>query len=215
MMITAVAFDMDGLMFDTEDIYDRVGRELMRRRGHDYSEELRHAVMGKPPQQSFETMIQWHSLTDSWQALKAESEALFLEYMKDGFQMMPGLAELLAELEHRRIPKGICTSSSRRIVTEVLNVYNMIPRFKFVMTAEDILFGKPNPEIYLKAAKRLEVEPSRMMVLEDSAAGCRAAADSGAFAVVVLAEHNKNQDFPYASLVADRLDSPQILNRLL
>lgn len=214
-MITAVAFDMDGLMFDTEVIYNRVGEEMMRRRGRDYPTELCHAVMGTPPQQGFETMIRWHNLNETWEQLKKESDALFLEFLKDGFEMMPGLLELLDELERRNIPKCICTSSDKDLAIEVLNTYNMQPRFKFIMTAADILFGKPNPEIYLKAAKRFEVEPARMMVLEDSILGCRAAIDAGAFAVVLLAEHNKSRDFSDANLVVDRLDSPEIIKKLV
>ena len=214
-MITAVAFDMDGLMFDTEAVYQRVGVELMRRRDCDYPAELCYSVMGTPPQQSFETMIRWHNLGDTWEQLKEESDVLFLEYLREGFEMMPGLPELLDELERRNIPKCICTSSSKNLVTEVLNVYNMQPRFKFIMTAEDILFGKPNPEIYLKAAKRFEVEPAKMMVLEDSTLGCRAAVDAGAFAVIVLAEHNRTRDFSNAALIADRLDSPVIIKKLV
>jgi len=213
-MMTAVAFDMDGLMFDTEAVYERVGRELMRRRGRDYPLELCLAVMGTPPQPSFETMIRWHSLEDTWEELKEESDVLFLEFMKDGFEMMPGLLELLDALERRGIPKGICTSSSRQIVTEVLAVYQMEPRFQFVMTAEDITRGKPDPEIYLKAAQRFDVRPAEMMVLEDSVLGCRAAKDSEAFAVVVLAEHNKTQDFSHASMIVDRLDDPRVLEVL-
>ena len=214
-MITAVAFDMDGLMFDTEVIYNRVGEELMRRRGCDYPDELCHAVMGTPPQQGFEAMIRWHNLNETWEQIKEESDVLFLEYMREGFDMMPGLLELLDELERRNIPKCICTSSDKDLAAEVLNVYDLRPRFKFIMTAADILFGKPNPEIYLKAAKRFEIEPAKMMVLEDSVLGCRAAVDAGAFAVVLLAGHNKNRDFSLANMVVDRLDSPEIIKKLV
>ncbi|MCL2349124.1 MAG: HAD family phosphatase [Planctomycetaceae bacterium] len=208
--IQAVAFDMDGLMFDTEVVYHKTGTELMRRRGCDYSPELCQAVMGTPPQASFETMIRWHSLNETWQELQEESNAIFLELLKDGFDAMPGLFKLLAELERRKIPKCICTSSTWPLVAPVLAAYDMAGRFNFILTAEDITRGKPNPEIYLKAAARFGVEPSSMLVLEDSVFGTQAARAAGAFAVTVLAAHNRTQDFSHASMIVDRLDAPGV-----
>ena len=70
----AVAFDLDGLMFNTEDVYWKVGTELMRRRGRKYDKALSDAVMGRPPRYCFEKFIEWHSLDDSWEDLRDESE---------------------------------------------------------------------------------------------------------------------------------------------
>ena len=212
--IQAVAFDMDGLMFDTEDVYNRVGRELMRRRGYEYTDELCHTVMGTPPEASFTTMIQWYSLPDTWQDLQKESDAIFLELIKDGFEIMPGLPELLATIERLGLPKCICTSSAPHLVEPVLAVYDMGPRFDFIMTAVDIVKGKPNPEIYLKAATRFEVAPVAMMVLEDSVQGTEAALAAGAYTVTVLAEHNKSRTFPEGTHIVDRLDSSEVLSAL-
>ena len=209
--IRAVAFDMDGLMFDTEEVYNRVGCELMRRRGCDYSEELCHALMGTPPEVSFTTMINWHSLTDTWQELQAESDAIFLEFLRDGFKMMPGLPELLAEIERLGLPKAVCTSSSPNLVEPVLAAYDMAPRFDFILTAADVTLGKPNPQIYLKAAARFGVEPAAMMVLEDSVLGTQAALAAGAMTFTVLAEHNKTRVFPPETRLVDRLDAPEVL----
>ena len=213
--IQAVAFDMDGLMFDTEDIYNRVGRELMRRRGHEYTEELCHAVMGTPPEASFTTMINWYSLPETWQDMQKESDAIFLELIKDGFDMMPGLPELLAEIERLGLPKCICTSSAPHLVEPVLAAYDMAPRFDFIMTAVDIVKGKPNPEIYLKAARRFGVEPAAMLVLEDSVQGTEAALAAGACTFTVLAEHNKSRVFAEDTHLVDRLDAPEVFAMLL
>ena len=212
--ILAVAFDMDGLMFDTEAVYSRVGQELMRRRGLEYTEELCHAVMGTPPEASFTTMIQWYSLPDKWQDMQEESDAIFLELIQGGFEMMPGLPEILAEIERLGLPKCICTSSAPRLVGPVLAAHQMAPRFDFIMTAVDIVKGKPNPEIYLKAAARFGVEPAAMMVLEDSVQGTEAALAAGAYTVTVLAEHNKSRTFDRRTHLVDRLDAPEVLTAL-
>ncbi|MCL2624028.1 MAG: HAD family phosphatase [Planctomycetaceae bacterium] len=213
--IRAVAFDMDGLMFDTEALYNGVGRELMRRRGYDYPDELCHAVMGTPPEASFTTMINWHSLTDAWQELQQESDIIFLELVKDGFNMMPGLPELLAEIERLGLPKAVCTSSAPLLVEPVLATYQMAQRFDFILTADDVAQGKPNPEIYLKAAARFGIDPAAMMVLEDSVLGTEAALAAGACTFTVLAEHNQTRIFPPETRLVDRLNAPEVLAVLI
>lgn len=207
----AVAFDMDGLMFDTEDVYWKAAEVLLKRRGHVYTQELSDEIIGRTPEACFRRFKEVFSLPETWQELQQESEDLFLELLDDGFSAMPGLEVLLTHLEERNLPKGICTSSARRVVDEVLARAGVRDRFDFVMTAEDIVRGKPDPEIYLKAAKRFAVPTSGMMVLEDSVAGVRAAIDAGAFAVAVLASHNRQNDYSHASLTVESLDAPELL----
>ncbi|GAB4128421.1 MAG: HAD-IA family hydrolase [Thermogutta sp.] len=210
----AVVFDMDGLMFNTEDIYFLVGDELLKRRGHRFSRELSDAMMGRPPLASFEIMIEWHRLSDSPQSLVGESEDLFIEMIQGRIQPMPGLLELLDALERHRIPKAIATSSSRRTLRAVLGCFNMEPRFHFTLTADDITHGKPHPEIYLLAAKKFGIPPGRMVVLEDSENGCRAAAAAGAWTVAVPAPHSARHDFSSARMRIAGLSDPT-LYRLL
>jgi HAD superfamily hydrolase (TIGR01509 family) len=121
------------------------------------------------------------------------------------------LYELLEYLEQRNIPKGICTSSAIRVVSEVLRRKDLAKRFDFILTAEDITHGKPDPEIYLKAAVRFGIVPSAMLVLEDSTAGCQAAHSAGAFGIAVRSKHNAHCLFPEAKKVVPRLDDPQIM----
>ena len=71
--------------------------------------------------------------------------------------------------------------------------------------------GKPDPQIYLRSAEMLQIQPAEMMVLEDSGNGCKAAVASGSYAVAVLANHNQHQAFPGAALVANSLADERIL----
>jgi HAD superfamily hydrolase (TIGR01509 family) len=210
----AVCFDLDGLMFNTEEVYWQVGTEVLRRRGCEFTAELNDAVMGSPPKACFETMIRWHSLPDRWQDLQAESEGLFLSLLESNLLPMPGLIELLDALEAAGMPKAICTSSRRDVVRSILSRFAMEPRFEFILTAEDIVEGKPNPEIYLKAAGRFGVEPGEMLVLEDSQNGCRAAVAAGSFTVAVPGCHSREQDFRTASLVIQSLSDPRLYDAL-
>ncbi|MDR2169064.1 MAG: HAD family phosphatase [Planctomycetaceae bacterium] len=209
-VMLAVAFDMDGLMFDTESVYWKSAAALLGRRGFEYTEELCDAIMGRPPRYCFEFFKSTFSLRESWQELQAESEDLFLEFLGDGFSAMPGLFELLSYLEARNIPKCICTSSSLRVVKAVLSGFDFWERFKFVLTAENVVCGKPAPEIYLTAAAEFGINAADMLVLEDSEAGCLAANAAGAFPVIVLAEHNKNGNFKNAKLIVNALNDKKI-----
>ena len=210
----AVVFDMDGLMFNTEDLYFAVGEELLRRRGKKFTRELSDAMMGRPPQASFEIMIRWHNLSDTWENLAAESENLFIERIQGRVAPMPGLLELLAALESARIPKAIATSSSRRTLRAVLACFELEPRFAFTLTAEDVIQGKPHPEIYLKACQRFGLPPNKVVVLEDSEAGCQAAAAAGTIAVAVPGPHSARHDFSSATVVIDSLRDPRLYELL-
>jgi HAD superfamily hydrolase (TIGR01509 family) len=212
MTIKAVAFDMDGLMFNTEDVYWKAASALLAKRGHVYTHELCNAVMGRPPRVCFELFKETFGFPESWQELQTESEDFFLQFLDDGFSTMPGLYELLEHLEQRNIPKGICTSSAFRVVSEVLRRKDLTHRFAFVLTAEDITHGKPDPEIYLKAAVRFGIASPEMLVLEDSTAGCQAAHNAGAFGIAVRAEHNAHCTFAEAEKVVASLNDPRIID---
>jgi len=205
---------MDGLMFNTEDLYWDTGTELLRRRGCEFTEELNDVVMGRPPQACFEEMIRWHSLDDTWEQLAVESEAIFLSLLDDRLAPMPGLVDLLDALEGAELPKAICTGSTRKVIAAISTRFEMESRFQFILAAEDITHGKPHPEIYQKAAETFAIEPHEMLVLEDSRTGCTSAAAAGAFVVAVPSPTSRHQDFSIASLVIDGLADPGLYELL-
>jgi HAD superfamily hydrolase (TIGR01509 family) len=127
---------------------------------------------------------------------------------------MPGLLDLLAALEAAGIAKAIATSSQPRLVDVVLSRFQMQPRFQFILTSADVVQGKPDPEIYLKAAQRFGLSPPEIVVLEDSQNGCRAAAAAGAFTVAVPGEHSRTHDFSVAKMVIDSLEDPRLYELL-
>jgi len=210
----AVVLDMDGLIFNTEEIYTLVGTELLGRRGCPFSDELKDRIMGLRPQATFETMIRWHKLDESWEELARESNRIFVSLLDEHLAPLPGLFELLVVLERSAIPKAIATSSCRELAEACLRPFDLPPRFEFILTAEDVTRGKPDPEIYLTAAQRLGLHPRETMVLEDSENGCRAAVAAGAFTVAVPGEHSHQQDFSRAALVVESLADPRLYQAL-
>lgn len=208
--IRAVVFDLDGLLFNTEELYQIVGTELMRRRGKPFEAELIQKVMGRPQPVALQMMIDWHQLEDTVEILAGESDNVFVEVLNQRLEFMPGASQLLDALEATGIPKAIATGSGRKFARDVLGRFQLEPRFKFILTAEDVTHGKPNPEIYLQAATLHGVAPAEMMVFEDSQNGCTAAVAAGAFAVAVPAGPSADHNFAGASLIADTLADPRI-----
>ncbi len=208
----AVVFDLDGLMFNTEELYVKVGSEVLRRRGKRMTPELLDAMMGRRPPQAIATMIQWHGLDDTVEALIAESAEIFVPILDEHLRPMPGLMDLLDALEADAIPKAVATSSMRGFVTNVLSRFDLIGRFNFLLTAEDVSHGKPHPEIYETAAARFGIEPARMLVLEDSDNGCRAAVAAGAFVVAVPGAHSVHHNFDGVAMRISSLKDRQLLD---
>lgn len=208
--LLAVAFDMDGTMFNTEDLYDEVGELLLQRRGHEFDRQLKLEMMGLPGPIAFQIMIDRHGLNDSVETLQSECREIFQGLLPGRIATMPGLLELLDQLEVRGVPKCVATSSHRQFAETALGMFDLMPRFQFILTADDVPQGKPHPDIYLEAARRMGVSPAQMLVLEDSETGSRAAAAAGAWTVAVPTEHSQHVDFAHAQRVVASLEDPWI-----
>jgi len=212
--IEAVAFDLDGLLVNTEELYQHVGTELLRRRGRPFEPELLDAMMGRPQPVSLRIMIEWHGLADSVETLAGETKEIFRSLLDTELRTMPGAVELLDALAAARggrgVPRGVATSSGPDFAHDVLGRVGLLHRFDFVVTSANVTQGKPHPEIYELAARRLAVDPARMLVFEDSQTGCRAAVAAGAVAVAVPGGHSLRHDFTGAALVARSLADPRI-----
>ncbi len=209
-VVEAVAFDLDGLLVNTEELYQHVGTELLRRRGKPFEPDLLDAMMGRPQQVSLKIMIDWHGLADTVEALATETHEIFQSLLDTELRTMPGAVELLELLDARGIARGVATSSGPDFAHDVLSRVGLRERFAFILTSADVTHGKPHPEIYRMAARRLAVDPGAMLVLEDSQAGCAAAVAAGAVAVAVPGGHSRRHDFTGARFVAETLADPRI-----
>jgi HAD superfamily hydrolase (TIGR01509 family) len=208
--LRAIAFDLDGLMFNTEDLYEHVGTEILRRRGKQFTAELMHQMIGRPSPIALQLMIDFHELEATVEEIADESAEVFSALLDEHLEPMPGLLDLLDTLDAAALPRGIVTSSGRRFAFRVLDLAALGERFDFVITAEDIVRGKPDPEPYLLAADRFGIEPRQMLVLEDSANGALSAVASGAYTVAVPSGHTLGHSFPGVKFVADSLKDPRI-----
>jgi len=212
--LRAVTFDLDGLMFNTEELYQEVGGELLARRGKQMTGELLNEMMGRKSNVALAVMIEWHQLDATPEQLAAETAEIFGGLLPTRLQPMPGLLPLLDALETAKIPKGVATSSGRDFVQRVLGQFKLAARFKFILSGEDVEHGKPAPDMYLLAAERHGVAPREMMVLEDSQIGSQAAVAAGAYAVAVPHGQSLEHQFPNVKFVATSLADERIYRAL-
>jgi pseudouridine-5'-monophosphatase len=212
--LEAVVFDLDGLLVNTEDLYEQAGYTVLRRRGKTYDADLREQMMGRPVVDAIQLMIDCHSLPDTLEALMGECKEVLDGLMATSLVPMPGVEKFLDDLASANIPIAVATSATPEYAEHVLAKLALKDRFQFILTAADINRGKPNPEVYLLAAKRLGIKPSQMMVLEDSGNGCRAGVAAGAYTVAVPNRHTRDHKFPNVRLIADTLADPRIRETL-
>ena len=211
---TAVVFDLDGLMFNTEVVFHETGTEVLRRRGKPAPPELFAAMMGHRADEAFAIMIDMMELNDSIDALRAESREVFFSLLDNHLAPMPGLIELLDAIEAASLPKAVATSSDRPYAEDILGRYELLNRFGAILTGDDVSHSKPHPEIYQKAMTGIAAVPSRTLVLEDSNAGVRAAKAAGCFAVAVPHAHSHGQTYDEADLIIDTLADPKLRETL-
>lgn len=181
----AIVFDMDGLLFDTETLYQEAIVLAAAEGGHEIAAEIFNRTVGLP-----------------W----AQSRALLLAHFGDGFpvdafqeawvrhfwviaetrlEVKPGAVELLDTLDRLGLPRAIATSSSRRTVERHLAAHGLSGRFDQIVGHGDYDRGKPAPDPFLTAAARLGVDPRSCLALEDSHNGIRSAAAAGMTTVMV------------------------------
>jgi HAD superfamily hydrolase (TIGR01509 family) len=181
----ALLLDMDGLMVDSEPTWFVVARDFSRARGGDWTPELAHAGIGKGLVNTLRTMADVYGI--------AVDPTRDLDELMDRFlarasevALKPGCLELL-QAAHGVVPLAAASSSTRRLVTGVLTELKVARFFEAIVTGDDVVHPKPAPDIFLEAARRLNVEPSGCVVLEDAPAGVMAARAAG-MAVIAVPE---------------------------
>jgi HAD superfamily hydrolase (TIGR01509 family) len=203
----AVIFDMDGLMIDSEGIYWAVGRQMAREFGKEVSDDTLGRMMGRAPIESIELYARELGLTRPPEQLMRERDQRVLEIFKQGIEPMPGLIEVLESLRPR-FKLAVSTSARMNFVNLVFGGMGIHRFFDVLQTSDDISRGKPDPEIYLLAMKKLGVEPQTCFVLEDSSNGSLAGKRAGAHTIAIPSQYTRSQDFHFVDYVArDLLDA--------
>ena len=182
-MIEAVLFDMDGLMFDTERMYQKAWLQAGRQMGAPMEPEIVDRLRGRNREGCARVCREAFGEDFDFDAMRTACRALMARWIEeDG---LPVLYELLAELERRGIPAVLATSTTRDSAWGHLQRAKVDRYFLGAVCGDEVSHSKPDPEVFLKAAALAGRDPARCMVLEDSPAGVRAGAAAGCFTVMV------------------------------
>jgi|SoiMethySBSTD1v2_1073268.scaffolds.fasta_scaffold50305_7 beta-phosphoglucomutase len=184
--IEAVVLDMDGLMLDTEFIYQRAWQRAAAELGFDLEDGFYLTLIGRTTtdgeaalRERFGEHFPVARFRERW------AQLWHAHVVEQGIPTKPGLHEFLALLEEHRIPFAIATSSDREYATFSLRAAQLESRSHCLVTGDQVERGKPAPDIYLEAARRLGVDPSGCLALEDSEAGIVAAVSAGMYTVMI------------------------------
>ena len=209
--IKAVCFDMDGLLFNTEDLFDEVGIEMLTRRGRQLKPEVVREMMGQQANVALQIFIDHYELDDTVDELKRETDEIFDRILPDRLQPMVGAAQLLNRLTgDASRPLALTTSSGSQSVDRIMGIHDFSAHFGFRLTAEDIERSKPHPEIYLTAASRFQIEPQEMLVFEDSENGCKSGVAAGAHVIAIPSKYGELHNYDGCLFMADSLEDPRI-----
>jgi HAD superfamily hydrolase (TIGR01509 family) len=183
-MIAAVVFDLDGVLVDSEAVWDEARRALVAARGGTWRDDATRAMMGM-------SSVEWSRYVREELGVPMEPEAISAAVVDDlerryreRLPLIDGASEAVERLADAW-PLGLASSSNRPIIDLVLREAGLADRFAATVSSEEVARGKPAPDVYLEAARRLGVEPTRCAAVEDSSNGLRAAAAAGMRVVAI------------------------------
>ncbi|MDO3695711.1 hexitol phosphatase HxpB [Wenyingzhuangia sp. chi5] len=186
---TTFIFDMDGVMIDSEPFWQLAQINALKHLGIKVTaEDCEKTTMGKRIDHVAKIWCDLHCLEISPKQLADEILDQVVISIKDNGQEIIGLKELLTYLKQENYKIGLATSSSWKIIEAVLHKLEVKHFFDEICSADDEVYGKPNPAVYIKAMQKLESKPSECIILEDSVTGMIAAKASMAFTIVLNAD---------------------------
>lgn len=177
-MSTAVIFDMDGTLFDTEAVFQKHWNAIAKERGIVLPDAFKYEICGTSGEVMNRIIEKQYRVKDGTE-IQRECKRRVAEELSRGVPLKPGCREILASLHARGIPMAIGSSGRRAQIESNLSVSGFTSYFSAIASGDEVLHGKPVPDIFLLAAKRLGVPPADCYVFEDSPNGIRAAHAAG------------------------------------
>jgi HAD superfamily hydrolase (TIGR01509 family) len=183
-VIDAVVFDLDGVIIDSEQLWDEVREGLARERGGRWSEQAQADMMGMSSTEWSRYLHEVVELPEPPEEINREVVRRMLVRYSEHLPLIDGAVDAVKRLA-ADWPLGLASSSNRELIDHVLELSGLAQYFKVTVSSEEVERGKPAPDVYLEAARRLRVEPSQSVAIEDSASGIRSAHAAGMHVVAI------------------------------
>jgi len=169
---------MDGVLIASEEVWDEVREAYVRERGGRYDEEVQRAMMGMSSVEWSQYLHDVAGVPDEPAAINDEVVRRMLDTYREHLPLIDGAVDAVQRLA-ARYPLGLASSSNRPLIDAVLLVAGLTPFFAATVSSEEVPRGKPSPDVYLEAARRLGVDAQQCAAVEDSHGGIRSAKAAG------------------------------------
>jgi HAD superfamily hydrolase (TIGR01509 family) len=199
-VIEAVIFDMDGVLIDSEPIHFEATRALLADLGVDYVPDLDENFFGCTDRDVFHALRARYDLALDEDELAAQWVARSVKALGRPLVPMRGVPDVLHMLKRRGVRLALASSSAPAIIAATLSGLGLWDLFEFTVSGHDVERGKPAPDIFLEATRRLEAPPDALLVVEDSSNGLSAAVAAGIRCVAVPCPSTAGHDFTRAAV---------------
>jgi len=173
-MIDAAVFDLDGLLIQSEEVWDGVRERYVRERGGRYDEEIQRAMMGMSAPEWSRFLHEDAGVPEEPEQINRDVVERMLEAYRRDLPLLPGTVEAVRRAA-AELPLALASSSNRVLFEEALRLAGLEDCFRVTVSSEEVARGKPEPDVYLEAARRLGAAAERCTAIEDSQAGIRSA----------------------------------------
>ena len=191
--VEAVVFDMDGVLIDSEQLWDAAREELTNERGGSWHAGAQRAMMGMSSPEWSRYMHEELGVADDPAEISDEVVRRLEALYRARLPLIDGAADAVRELA-KHWPLGLASSSNRPLIDLVLELTELAESFTATLSSEEVARGKPAPDVYVAAARALDVEPGSCVAVEDSSNGLRAAANADMRVIAI-----PNRSFPPAA----------------
>lgn len=206
LMIDAVIFDFDGTLVDSEPNYALSDVAMVRHFGGTLTFEEHHDFIGMGADKFIKAMRERYGITAPTEEIRRVQDAEYLKLARENTPVFPEMLRLLQELKKRKIPMAIASGTSLELLHLLSQQAGIREYFQVILSSEQVDQGKPEPDVFLEAARRLGMPPEHCLVLEDSIPGAEAAVKAGMDLIVMPGEYQLDRvgDFPEEGLVLPR-----------
>jgi HAD superfamily hydrolase (TIGR01509 family) len=187
-LIDAVVFDLDGVLLDSEQVWDEVREQLVHERGGRWHAAAQREMMGMSSVEWSRYMHDELGVPDGPEEISAEVVRRLEDVYRRRLPLIDGAREAVERLA-TRWPLGLASSSNRELIDLVLELSGLAPFFRVTVSSEEVARGKPAPDVYVEAARGLGVAPKRCAAVEDSRNGIGAAEAAGMHVVAIPNPH--------------------------
>ena len=203
--LQSVILDMDGVISDSEPLHVAAERKTLLSFGVEVSLEDLQVFLGKGIEYMLETFIRSYSLDISYKALYELHQKNLIDAFRQGVKPIDGILELIHHMAKNNVSLAVASSSSSRIIQLVLEQFKITSFFHAVVSGDEVENGKPAPDIFIEALRRMECPADSGVVIEDSPSGVAAAKRAGIKCVGFKSPNSGNQDLSEADWITDDL----------